>query len=95
MTHRTLVIDPEVAVLMAATGLAFGWVYFTVLKYSVMLLVGRKSWLGPLALTLGRIGAAAGFLFGAAKLGATPLLAVFIGFLLARALALRAEKWAS
>ncbi len=70
----------------------FGLLYFAALKRCVALLVGGQGWLGPLALTLGRIGAAAGILFVAAKLGAAPLLAVFIGFLMARAVALRAER---
>ena len=39
----------------------------------------------PLALTLGRIAAAVAFLGFAAKFGAAPLLAAFLGFLLARA----------
>ena len=69
-----------------------GLAYFAALKRSVALFVGRKGWFGLLALTLGRIGAAAGFLFVAAKLGAAPLLAAFIGFLTTRVLALRAER---
>jgi len=92
MTHNALTIDPEPTILMAVAGLAFGFGYFASLKRSVTMFVGGKGWLGPLALTLGRIGAAVGFLFVAAKLGAAPLLAAFIGFLMARALALRAER---
>jgi hypothetical protein len=43
-------------------------------------------------MTLGRV-TAAGFLFAiAAKLGAAPLLAAFLGFLVARAAALRAAR---
>ena len=89
MTHNAVIIDPELTLLMAVAGLAFGFVYFASLKRSVSLFVGGKGWLGPLALTLGRIGAAAALLFVAAQLGAAPLLASFIGFLMARALALR------
>jgi hypothetical protein len=92
MTHNALTIDPELTILMAVAGLAFGFIYFASLKRSVTLFVGGKGWLGPLVLTLGRIGAAVAFLFVAAKLGAAPLLASFIGFLMARALALRAER---
>jgi hypothetical protein len=92
MTHNALSIDPELTILMAVAGLAFGLVYFATLKRSVMLFAAGRGWLGPLALTLGRIGAAVAFLFVAAKLGAAPLLAAFIGFLMARALALRAER---
>ena len=92
MTHGVLAIDPELTTLMAVAGLAFGVVYFASLKRSVTLFVGGKGWLGPLAFILGRIGAAAAFLFVAAKLGAMPLLAAFIGFLMARTLALRAVR---
>jgi len=90
MTHHAL--DPELTLLMAIAGLAFGFVYFASLKRSVSLFVGGKGWFGPLVLTLGRIGAAVAFLFVAAKLGAAALLAAFVGFLMARALALRAER---
>jgi hypothetical protein len=92
MTHSTLMTHPELTLMMAFTGLLLGLIYFATLKRSVNLFVGGKGWFGPLALTLGRIGAAAAFLFVAAKLGAAPLLAAFIGFLIARVLALRAEK---
>ena len=92
MTHNTLLIDPGLTILMAFAGLALGLVYFASLKRSVTLLVGGKSWLTALALTLGRIGAVVALLYLAAKLGAAPLLAAFIGFLMARVLALRAER---
>lgn len=92
MTHTELIAHPELTAIMAVAGLMFGLAYFMALKRSVALFVGGKGWLGPLALTLGRIGAAGGFLFVAAKLGAAPLLAAFVGFLMARALALRAER---
>ena len=92
MTHNALTIDPELTFLMALAGLAFGFVYFASLKRSVTMFVGGKGWLGPFALTLGRMGAAVGYLFVAVKLGPAPLLATFIGFLMARASALRAER---
>ena len=92
MIHSALSIDPEITVLMAFAGLAFGLVYFAFLRRSVTLLVGGNGWFAPPALALGRIGAAAAFLFMAAKLGAAPLLSTFIGFLMARTLALRAES---
>ena len=68
---------------MAFAGLMFGLLYFATLKRSVALFV-TGGWFDPVALTLGRIGAVVGLLFLAAKLGAAPLLAAFIGFLLAR-----------
>jgi N-ATPase, AtpR subunit len=92
MMHNALSIDAELPIIMAIGGFAFGLFYFMSLKRSVTLFVGGKSWLGALALTLGRIGACVVFLYGAARLGAAPLLAAFAGFLTARALALRAER---
>ena len=92
MTHEALALDPELTLLMAFAGLAFGLVYFASLKRSVRVLVAGKDRLGALALTSGRIAAAVAFLYAAAKLGAAPLLAAFVGFLMARALALRAER---
>ena len=92
MTHTSLIAHPELTVMTALAGLMFGLLYFATLKRSVTLLVDGKGWLGPVALTLGRIAAAVALLVVAAKLGAAPLLAAFIGFLLARALTLRAER---
>ena len=90
MTHNSLIVHSELTFMMALAGFALGLAYFAALKRSVALFVDRKGWFG--LQTLGRIGAAAGFLFVAAKLGAAPLLAAFIGFLMARAPALRAER---
>jgi N-ATPase, AtpR subunit len=92
MIHNSLTLHSELTFILALAGFALGLAYFVALKRSVALFVGGKGWFRPLALTLGRVGAAAGFLFVAAKLGAAPLLAAFIGFLTARALALRAER---
>ncbi|MGY3486939.1 hypothetical protein ACVW1C_004822 [Bradyrhizobium sp. USDA 4011] len=92
MTRTSLITHPELTLLTAFAGLTFGLAYFAALKRSVTLLVGSNSWFGPLALTLGRVGAAVGFLLIAAKFGAAPLLSGFAGFLVARALALRAER---
>ena len=90
MTHASFITHPELIVMIALAGFIFGLLYFAALKRSVALFVGGEGWFGPLVLTLGRIGAAAGFLMLAAKLGAAPLLAAFVGFLLARTVALRA-----
>jgi hypothetical protein len=90
MTHDA--VHSILVVFVAFAGLLFGLLYFAALKRSVTMLAGGKGWLGPLTLTLGRIGAAAGFLLVAAKLGAEPLLAAFVGFLVARALTLRLER---
>ena len=95
MTHAALIANPDLTILMAFAGFVFGLAYFATLKRSVALLSTGRGWFGPVALTLGRIGAAVGFLFIAAKLGAAPLLAAFLGFLLARTTALRAARRAS
>ena len=76
----------------AVSGLFFGLGYFIVLQRTAGLLVGGRGRLLPVALTLGRIAAAILFLGLAARFGALPLLTAFVGFLLARALALRAAK---
>jgi len=80
---------PELAVAVGLAGFVFGLFYFAAVQRTAVLLAARKSWLGALALTLGRIAAAAIFLAFAAKLGAASLLTAFLGFLLARAVALR------
>jgi hypothetical protein len=92
MTRHIPITQPELAAVMAISGLVLGLLYFAALKRSVGLLVGGRCRLWPLALTLGRIGAAGAVLFVAARFGAAPLLAAFIGFLAARAVALRAER---
>jgi len=92
MIHNGLLAHRELILMMALAGFMFGLLHFAALKRSVALFVGGKGWFGPLALTLGRILAVVAFLFVAAKLGAEPLLAAFVGFLLARSLALRSER---
>ncbi len=77
---------------MALTGAAFGLVYFAALDRTVALLAAGRGWLGPAALTFARIGAATLVLALIARLGAAPLLAAFLGFLAARAVALRARR---
>lgn len=77
---------------MAAAGFAFGLAYFAALRRSVAWLAAGSGWWRPAALTLGRIAAALVFLVLAAKLGAPALIAAFIGFLAARAAALRARR---
>ena len=87
--------DASTAALAAAmiiSGLAFGLLYFATLKRAAALVASGGGWMGPLGLTLARIVAAVIFLSLAAKLGAAALLAAFLGFLLARALALRAVR---
>jgi hypothetical protein len=92
MTYAAMISRSALMVIMAIAGLVFGSLYFAALKRSVTLFVGGCRWLRPLALTLGRMTAAAAFLFIVAKLGAAPLLAAFAGFLVARAFALREQR---
>jgi hypothetical protein len=77
------------------TGLAFGLAYFAVLRRTVDLHSAGHGRFAPTILTLGRLVAAILFLGVAARVGTLPLLSSFIGFLLARALALRAVRGAA
>ncbi len=92
MIHETFISIASLAVTMAFIGFAFGLVYFAALRRTVTLFAAGRGWFVPVALTLGRIAAAIIVLALAAKLGAAALLAMFIGFLLARTLALRAAR---
>ena len=76
----------------ALAGLVFGIVHFALLRRAVDLCSVARGRLAAAALTLGRIAAAIVFFGLAARLGALPLLSAFLGFLLARALALRAAR---
>jgi len=73
---------------MAFAGLSLGLAYFAALRWTATLL-GAGGRFGPLLLTFVRIAAATLAFFFVARLGAPPLLAAFLGFLAARALALR------
>jgi hypothetical protein len=92
MILETLASISVLALAMAFAGFAFGLVYFVALHRTVTLFVAGGGWLGPSALTLGRIGAATIVLTLAARLGAVPLLTTFLGFLVARAVALHAVR---
>ena len=73
-------------------GLAFGLLYFRVLRASVHRLVTGASAGKHIGLTLARIAVAGAFAFLLALWGAAALLAGFAGFLAARVLALRAAR---
>ena len=73
-------------------GLVFGLVHFAALRRTVDLYSAGRSRLAAAALTLGRIAGTIVFFGLAARLGALPLLSAFLGFLLARTLALRAAR---
>jgi hypothetical protein len=72
----------------ALVGLALGLAYFEAVRRTADLLAGEAGWLGPAALTLARIMGAIIVLTFMARQGAMPLLAGFLGFLLARMIAL-------
>ena len=92
MTHSTPIAQSELVAAMALAGFVFGLLYFSALRRSVALFVGDDGRFVPLTLTLGRIAAAVAFLSVSARLGAASLLAAFVGFLIARAAALRAKR---
>jgi hypothetical protein len=90
MSHATLI--SALAITMALAGFVFGVVYFATLRRTIVSVATRRGGRGPLVLTLGRIGAAVLFLAAAARLGAAPLLAALLGFMLARTVAVRAAR---
>jgi hypothetical protein len=92
MTQETFASIAMLALPTAFAGAAFGLVYFAALDRTAVLLATGRGWLGPSILTLGRIAAATILLALIARLGAAPLLAAFLGFLAARAVALRAVR---
>jgi N-ATPase, AtpR subunit len=92
MTDAPLFPIIGLAVTMTVAGFVFGLLYFAALERTVTLFAAGRGWFRPLGLTLARMAAAVIFLGVAAKLGAISLLAAFMGFLLARAVALRAQR---
>jgi N-ATPase, AtpR subunit len=87
--------SPVVAALWAAAGGGFGLAYFAMLRRTAEILGAARGRATAVALTLGRLAAAIGFLALAAHFGTVPLLAAFLGFLAARARALRALRKAA
>lgn len=73
-------------------GFAAGLAYFAALRRTAGLFLAGNGWARPVALTIARIAAMALLLGLAARTGALPLLGVFLGFLLARAQALRTRN---
>jgi F1F0 ATPase subunit 2 len=73
---------------MPAAGIVLGLAYFAALRWTVSLYSNGRSRLGPAVLTVSRLAGMAIALASAARLGALPLLATFLGFLLARALSM-------
>ena len=80
------------AAAMAAGGLVLGLGYFMALRRTADLYRAGRSRIEARLLTFGRIAAIVVFLVLAARLGALPLLTTFLGFLVARGIALRTMK---
>lgn len=89
MNDATFASALVIAATMAFAGLALGLIYFRALRQTVDLFAGGRGWLGPAGLTLARIAGAVIVLTFMAQLGAMPMLAGFLGFLLARSITLR------
>jgi N-ATPase, AtpR subunit len=83
---------PALVTVWVVAGLGFGGGYFATMRRTVVLYGAHSTRLVPIALTLGRIGAAILFFGLAVQFGAPSLLAAFLGFLWARLLALRAAQ---
>jgi F1-F0 ATPase (N-ATPase) AtpR subunit len=88
MSYPGTVANAWLLLAILVAGLAFGFIYFDMLRRTVNFYSSRHSWFWPTVLTFGRIAGAAILFSCAAKSGAVPLLAACLGFLLARAAAL-------
>ncbi|MFI4988856.1 MAG: ATP synthase subunit I [Alphaproteobacteria bacterium] len=92
MTAEIFMRAAALASAAALAGLVLGLAYFAALRRTVELLCARRERLLPAALTLGRAAAAVLVLTAAAKLGIVLLCGVSLGFLAARAAALRSAR---
>jgi hypothetical protein len=92
MTGGSLASTLLLASAMALAGLALGLLYFRALQRTVDRLAGDRGWAGAVGLTLARLAGAVILLTLAARLGAMPLLGAFLGFLMARMIALRQAR---
>ena len=77
--------------LFLLAGIAAGQAYFGAMRRSLAAFAAGSR-MAPLLLTVGRLASILLFLLLAVRLGAPPLLAAFIGFLIARAIAVRAAE---
>ena len=91
MTGEGVLPTVALGLSMVLAGCVFGIFYFTALRRTILVLAERRGWVVPITLTLGRVVAAIVFLMFAAKLGAVSLMGAFLGFLLARVVALRRQ----
>ncbi len=73
-------------------GFLFGLAYFRAVRLTADYLTANKGWQIPALLVAVRLGGAIILLVYLARLGAMPLLAGFLGFLLARAIATRPAR---
>lgn len=92
MSHPALAHPLLPVAAFAAAGVVLGLAYFALLRRTTVLLAGGRGWMLPVLLTLARLAAVAALLVAAARFGAAVLLAAFLGFLLARAVSLRAGR---
>ncbi len=95
MTGTASSLILERPLIAGLAGFVFGLVYFAAVERTATLLAAGKGLLGPISLTLGRVAAATLFLAIAAQFGDASLLSAFLGFLLARIVALRKARRAS
>lgn len=86
LASTTLLLLPLLA------GFGVGVVYFAALRRTVNRFAARDGWLMIVALTAGRIVVAVGTLAITARAGATAVLVTFLGFLLARTVALHRTR---
>lgn len=92
MNAASLLSSVVLSAAMVLVGWAFGRTYFWSLRRTVdRHCAGRSGW-GPAGLTLARLSGALLVFAGMARLGSAPLVAGFLGFLLARQWALHAAK---
>ncbi|GLI95840.1 N-ATPase subunit AtpR [Methylocystis echinoides] len=76
----------------ALSGFVFGLAYFAAMRATVAHIAAGSGWMVPSTLTAARIIGVTTLLFFMARMGAMPLLATFIGLLIARQLALRHQR---
>lgn len=90
MTDAAALVAPAAA--WAVGGLLLGAGYFAVLRWTVGRFAAGGGRLTPIVLTLARLVGAMLFFAATAWYGALPLLAAFLGFLVARGCALRIAR---
>ena len=92
MNFSHLTVETGLTIAAIAAGLLFGQLYFAALSRCVASFLGDKGWAWPLALTVGRIAGATIFLLVVAQWDAAALLGSLAGILLARTIALSAQR---